>query len=95
MPILAPDAVPATLPPPGSWVKFRNLASRVIQGQLQSVFSKQSRWAKRPDVETGALGVLRLRLAGADGMINGACVAVEVDVLRSSFTLGHTLMSLY
>lgn len=69
---------PRDPPPPGSWVKFRNLASRVIQGQLQSVFSKQSRWAKRPDVETGALGVLRLRLAGADGMINGACARLRL-----------------
>lgn len=51
VPILIPRAiVPLQLPEPGSWVKFRMMAVQAMQGQLQLLYLKSSRWsAAQPD----------------------------------------------
>lgn len=75
MPIIIQESVvQASIPLPekGSCIKLRNLAATIIQGQLQSVFSEQSRWYTRPDLQNGILGVLKLRLtnrAAISGMV--------------------------
>ncbi|KAL4852664.1 Vacuolar transporter chaperone 1 [Chlorella vulgaris] len=44
LPLVVAKSISMELPAVYSWVKFRNLGARVVQGQLQAYFSRNSRW---------------------------------------------------
>lgn len=45
LPLVLPKSSRVEQPAVGSWVKFRNLGARVVSGQLQAFFFRNSRWA--------------------------------------------------